>query len=842
MDAKRWEKVQLIFDKVVDIDVSQREKLLDELCESDDVLKKEVLSLLEADSENLSILEKPASELMNIGQPGSMVGKKIGQYHIISQIGYGGMGEVYLAERDDKQFNQKVALKIIKKGMDSSETVRRFQTERQILAKLVHPNIANLYDGGITDDGLPYFTMEYVEGEPINEFCDNKQLSISRRIELFLQVLDAVQYAHKNFIVHRDLKPANIIVTNDGQLKLLDFGIAKLLSENVIDENQVDMTQTGLRIMTPGYASPEQVKGEPITTSSDVYSLGVLLYELLSGQSPYNIAGKTAGELEQIICHTNPKKPSTAIIKTGDSSKQRDTFPQKLQKMLHGDLDNICLKALEKEQIRRYNSSEQFADDIKRYINGHPVMARPATIIYRTNKFISRHKGAVFAFSFFIIFIISLISFYTMKLADERDKAQFEAEKAKQISQFMISIFEVADPSQSQGETITARQLVDEGVKRLDEELADQPIIKSEMMKELGGVYYSLGLLEKSKELYEKSLILLKEYNSNNLIGIAGVYHNLGDVNYDLGLYKLADTLYNEAYTLKKSVLADNDTLIAIELISLATLSRLENNFKKSQKLYQEALQIQLAVMEKPHLEIAYTMNNLGRLYQNNEMLDTAEIFLKESLSMRREILGDNNFEVVASMGSLASLYYRSKKVEEAEKLYNMALNVLLKLVGEDHHYTGGIMQSLANVETKLKKYDKAEEHYLRSYQILLMNLPEDHVNIAFPLAGLGRLLVLTNRPTEGLVHLKEAYRLRKLSLPEGNWMIAYVTTYIGRGNYLIEEYSLAEEYLQMSYEIFLNHFGKDHSHTQEVIKYLIDLYETTENEEKSTEFKSKLI
>ena len=577
MDSERWNKVQEIFEQVVDLEISQRAVRLEELCGADIELKIEVLSLLDSDAENLSLLEKPASDFINVEKVGSMVGKTIGAYTILSQIGYGGMGEVYLAERNDQQFKQQVALKIIKKGMDSQDTIHRFQTERQILAKLEHAHIARLYDGGITDDGLPYFTMEYIEGDPIDKYCDKHKLSIRERINLFLQVVDAVQFAHSNFIVHRDLKPGNIIVTKDGKLKLLDFGIAKLLIENDLGEELIHQTQTGYRIMTPGYASPEQVRGENITTSSDVYSLGVLLYELLSGQSPYNITGKTPGEYEQIICHTDPVKPSTALTKSKTVeekqvslkliSDQRKTIPEKLRKVLRGDLDNICMKALEKEQSRRYSSAGQFAEDITRYLNGHPILARPATIKYKTFKFITRHKASVIASVIAFVILVSLISFYTVKLSDERDKAQLEAAKAKQVSQYLASIFEIANPSESKGETITARQIVDEGVERLDEELNDQPIIKAEMMTVLSDVYYSLGLLEKSKELSEKSLALLEEYDSKNIIGIAEVYHSLGDINYDLGFYKFSDTLYNKAYDLKKSVLPQDDTLIATDII-----------------------------------------------------------------------------------------------------------------------------------------------------------------------------------------------------------------------------------------------------------------------------------
>lgn len=850
MDKQRWEKIQAIFDQVADVDKNKQEQLLDKLCTGDEALKQEVVSLLLSDEQDLSFIEKPAAELINLGVSKISAGTKIGHYKIIKQIGYGGMGEVYLAEREDKQFKQKVALKIIKKGMDSSETLRRFHDERQILARLNHPHIARLYDGGMTADNLPYFTMEYIEGRPITDYCDRNELSVPERLELFCDVLAAVSYAHSNFIVHRDLKPGNIIVNSEGQVKLLDFGIAKLVTESELEDD--NMTRTGFRVMTPGYASPEQIKGEAITTASDVYSLGVILYELLSGNQPFEIKGKTPGEIEQLICQTDPKRPSTQVTRNRTEnnsaedlsiiSGQRHTVPEKLRRILKGDLDNICLKSLEKEPLRRYSSVEQLKDDIGRYLKGLPVLARPATYSYRAGKFVKRHSTAVFTLSSVTALIIFLVVYYTIQLSQERDKAQLEAQKAKKVSEYITSIFEYANPSVAKGETITPRDLVEQGRKRIDEELTDQPEVRVEMLKVISDVYYSMGDFEEARELSQEALQVMYEHDKDNIAGIAEIYHSMGDLSYDLGEFAQADSQYQRAYDLKKSVLSPDDTLIAKELIGLGTLARRDNNFEKSEKMYKEALRIQEASLEKPHLDIAYTMNNLGRLYQNNEMYDKAEPLLVEGLAMRRELLGDETFETIASMGSLASLYYNSKQLEKAEKIYQEAKENIIKIAGYDHFYTAGIIQSLANVEAELKKYDEAEKLYLKSIEILKKVLPVDHLNISYPLSGYGRLLVLSGRYDEGIKILDEALRVRLLALPEDDTNIAMVYTYLGRAYYFKEEYAKAESFLNKAYTSFESRLGRENKKTQEVVRYLVDLFAQNGDSDRLKTYQNQLI
>jgi eukaryotic-like serine/threonine-protein kinase len=393
MNPDRWEKIQSLFEKALELDPSEREIFLKQECGDDKELFDEVVSLISADEKQHSIFSGSAGDYIAIDDA-NLDGKIFGTYRTIKQIGSGGMGSVYLAERIDGHFEQKVALKIVKPGMNSNEIIKRFEDERQILARLQHPNIARLLDGGISDLGLPYFTMEYVEGKPITDYCDENNLTIEERLGLFKKVCEAVLYAHQTLVIHRDIKPGNILVQDDGTVKLLDFGIAKVFEE---DEDQKFVTRTGMRVMTPEYASPEQVRGEPVSTATDIYSLGLILYQLLTGCPPYEVTSTSALEMERIICLTEPQKPSIMITKILSStpdrnqksspdfiSQKRKTTIHKLKKRISGDLDNICLMAIRKEPERRYSSIAQFITDIDNHLTGLPVIARKSTASYRT--------------------------------------------------------------------------------------------------------------------------------------------------------------------------------------------------------------------------------------------------------------------------------------------------------------------------------------------------------------------------------------------------------------------------------------------------------------------------
>ena len=391
MDAQRWGKIESLFFTAIELNPRERAAFLEAACDGDISLREELEAMLAADEDSMAFAleSKFFSEESLKPDPSKLIGMHIGPYRVEQIIGEGGMGTVYLAERDDEQFNQKVALKLVRPGYHSAELYRRFRIERQILARLTHPNITRLLDGGITPDGQPYLVMQYVEGRPITAFCDEQSLSIGERLSLFRTVCAAVHHAHRNLVVHRDLKPSNILVTDDGVVKLLDFGIAKLLEPELYVSKVV--TQSQMRLMTPEYAAPEQVRGDTITTATDIYALGVLLYELLSGRRPYRLTSRIQAEIERIICEEDPQRPSTALtagaqrttVTTDPTaevlSRARRTGVSRLKKMLQGDLDNIVMMALRKEPDRRYNSAKQLAEDISSYLSGRPVDARSNT-------------------------------------------------------------------------------------------------------------------------------------------------------------------------------------------------------------------------------------------------------------------------------------------------------------------------------------------------------------------------------------------------------------------------------------------------------------------------------
>src|SRR5437762_2150810 len=423
---ERWKRVEAVFEQALELPQGQRAAFLQENCNSDAEVRREVESLLNSHERAGNFIDQPslffADDTLRDNGSTLQAAELIGSYRIVRELGRGGMGTVYLAERADEKYKKRVAIKLIKRGMDTDAVLRHFRNERQILAGFDHPNIARLFDGGTTDDGLPYFVMEYVEGLPINEYCAAYKISLVDRLKLFREVCAAVSYAHRHTVIHRDIKMSNILVTSEGTPKLLDFGIAKILQPGI--ESEALMTMTGVRPMTPEYASPEQVRGEPVTTASDVYSLGVVLYELLTGRLPYHFTSRSPSDVAREITNTEPPRPSTVVSNNNQQSEITN------QKFLRGDLDNIVLMALRKEPERRYQSVEQFSEDIGRHLAARPVLARKDTVGSRAGKFVRRNKVATAAASSVSFSLLSGI------VATTWEAQRAKAEKARAERRF----------------------------------------------------------------------------------------------------------------------------------------------------------------------------------------------------------------------------------------------------------------------------------------------------------------------------------------------------------------------------------------------------------------------
>ena len=501
MTPDSWRQVRQILEQALELTAARRPAYLESACAGNTALRREVETLIAADEQaGTGFLAGNAVEasttLAAPEEPVSLAGARIGPYQIVEEIGHGGMGTVYRAVRADDQYRKQVAIKVVRAGLGDEFRVHRFRAERQILANLDHANIARLLDGGTTEDGRPYVVMEYIEGQSIDEYCDQRKLAVAERLNLFRTVCSAVAYAHQRLVIHRDIKPANILVTKDGEPKLLDFGIAKILDS---EDSGAEQTVTVMRLMTPEYASPEQVRGEPITTASDVYSLGIVLYGLLTGQRPYGRASRVARDIVQAVIETEPEKPSASITRADTATAQiasetRDEVPEKLQRRLRGDLDNIVLKALRKEPERRYASVEQFSEDIRRHLEGLPVIARPDTFFYRSSKFVRRHKAGVAAA---IVVLLTLVVGLAVTVHEtfiaraERAKAEQRFNDLRKLANSLL--FEVHDAIQTlPGATPARKLIVDRALQYLDA-LAKEAKGDLSLQRELGAAYEKVG-------------------------------------------------------------------------------------------------------------------------------------------------------------------------------------------------------------------------------------------------------------------------------------------------------------------------------------------------------------
>lgn len=592
MTPERWTQVRTLFEQVIELPASDRGAWLRKQAAGDSALQDEVLSLLDAydDSEGLLERASPGGVIARAARalPDPYEGSLIGPYRLLQRVGRGGMGAVYAAVRSDGEYQKRVAVKLVAPGLDSEEAVRRFRTERQVLAHLDHPNIARLLDGGTTAEGLPYLVMEYVEGQPINEFCRAERLSLNQLLALFRTVCDAVHYAHQNLVIHRDLKPANILVTPAGTVKLLDFGIAKLLHAEYLEGSA--LTHAGLRPFTPAYASPEQVRGEPMTTASDVYSLGVLLYQLLTCHLPYETSGRSAAEVEKTICDTQPRAPSAAV--EGDDN---------LRRHLHGDLDHILLMALRKEPLRRYSSVERFSDDLRRHMEGQPVLARGDSLRYRTAKFIGRNRLAVTAASLVILSLIAAIAVSQYY----RGKAQERFRAALDLSDFVIGDL---DHAMQGGITEARRSLLRKELQylgRLSETAHTDPELQTHLIEgyaSMGDVQGSLfqahlGDAAEARKSYGKALEIAQAraaaapQDATAQLALAGVRFRIANLVRYQDEGEDALRLYGEVIASVEALAPRNPPAGTLALISRATLQRatLLSQLGRAQEAVEEA-------------------------------------------------------------------------------------------------------------------------------------------------------------------------------------------------------------------------------------------------------------
>lgn len=853
----RWRRADRLFESALDLDPGERIAFVDRECGDDAELRALVLRLL-ANTETEDSWLAPgdglsATALESLGGgPGDesdLEGKTVDRYRVLQEIGRGGMAVVYLAERADGHFEQQVALKLIKRGVDTDEVVRRFERERQILARIRHPSIARLLDGGTTEQGRPFFAMERVEGEPIDRYCDGQRLSIDERLKLFLDVARAISHAHRNLVVHRDIKPSNILVTPAGEVKLLDFGIARLLQPHATDPR---LTRTRERLLTPAFASPEQIRGAPVTTASDVYQLGVLLYLLLTGHSPHRAAQDDVDALAVAIVEQPPTMPSTAVRTTGSRTgvevspetvgRHRGTSPAALRRELAGDLDNIVLMALRKEPERRYASVELLIEDIERYLGGHPVSARPDTLSYRTTKFVKRHKLAVGLAASVVVLLAALAVTMTVqagRTARERDRANREAAASEQVSEFLVDLFQVSDPGRAKGETVTAREILETGAERIGDELGSQPAVRAKLMDTMGRVYQNLGLFDSAQPLLEGALELRRETLgpaspdvAKSLNHVAWLLENRGD-------YDAAEPLYREALATMRTLHGEEHEHVADSLNNLALLLYRKGAFDEAEPLHRQALDMRRRLLDGDDPRIADSLSNLALLLGQRGDQDEAERLHREALELRRTALGEIHPHVATSLDNLGRVKFAKGEHAEAESLFNEGLAMRRKLYGDAHPEVAQSLNNLASVRFATGDLEGAEEMFRDLVAVDRELLGTDHPDYANGVNNLAFILVAQGKSEAAEPLYRESLAIFERALEPGHWHLA-----LTRGNYgecLLDlgRTEEAEAMLLAAHAAMTDALGEDHQRTKKVAGLLATLYETKGMPQEAARYRS---
>ena len=770
MSDDRRRRLDQLLDEVLDASLQARREILRKAASEDPGLGEELKALLAAHERSAGILDSPGELGISNGGVADLMEApaRIGIYRIVSELGRGGMGVVFLAERDDGQFWRQVAIKIISGAAQSTDLRTRFEAERQILATLDHPNIARLYDGGVTDDGRPYLVMEYVQGLPIDEYCRTNDLSVDERLRLFCTVARAVHHAHRRLVVHRDLKPTNILVTNEGEVKLLDFGIAKILDPSMVG-GAAPETRTGIHLMTPEYAAPEQVMGEPITTATDVYGLGVVLFEMLTGRRPFQLSGRAPAEWAWIIMREPPPLPSEVAEPTLESAApdpaavsephpadgERHADPafyvpvevdtgrlaaregrQRLRRLLRGDLDRILLKTLRKEPERRYGSAARLVEDLERHLEGRPVEARADSAGYRLRKYVSRHRISVGAA---VVVALSLVG-GTVAAVTQATRATRQAELAARQRDLMFDLFRLSDPSQSQGDTISARGILDRGAARIEEEFGEEPVMQAAMLAEVAGIYASLGIFARAEELARRALDLRIENLDGRGLEVSESYGQVGRLMAAQGDQEQAIEYLRLALEIRQAELSRPDSLLALTQSDLAWQLRASGKHEEAAQLFEEALAVQQQLLGDEHPDAASTLFGLAVSHHDLGQFEAAEeVFARalarfDTATMRPHPLAA---EALLNIGMIRRL---RSQVYEAEPLAASAVAMRAALYDPTHPE---VIEALGEWGVSLRdvgRYDEAE------------SVLRDAVERANRSLGVDHLMTLTMRERWGTV------------------------------------------------------------------------------------------
>jgi serine/threonine-protein kinase len=802
MDSTRWSRVQELFGSAVDLPRSEQQTFLEAECAGDTALMAEVLAMIEEDARGDSLLDhgvsKVASEFLENPRF-----RQAGPYRLVRMIGEGGMGVVYLAERDD--LGNEVAIKILRDAWFSPARRERFLTEQRTLAQLNHPSIARLYDANTLPDGTPWFAMEYVEGVPLTEYCEQPSLPITGRLKIFREVCEAVQHAHLHAVIHRDLKPSNVLVRADGTVRLLDFGIAKQLDRF---DAPADQTRTGLRLMTPAYAAPEQIRGEPVGIYTDVYSLGVVLYELLAGKLPF-VSEKTILEKE-------PEKPSAIA-----------------------DLNVLCLTAMHKDPERRYRSVEALIRDVDHYLRSEPLEAQRDTLRYRTRKFIGRNRRAVAAAGLVLALVIGLVVFFTVRLTIARNRALAETARTQRIQRFMLNLFQGGEKETGPGDNLRVITLLDRGAQEA-RELNSEPSVQADLYQTLGSIYQKLGKLDRADSLlssaldrrisrygkdsaeaaeslvalgllridqerlpdaerlvreglettkrhvqagdlsltkattalgkvleergfYDQAVPVLEQavkLSAKQGPELAESLNELASVHFYAGRYTEAGSLFRRVMEMHRQLYGDRHPLVAEDLMNIGVVEEDLGYYAEAEKLDRQALEINHAYYGEDHPQVAHNLIVLARALIYEGRFDEAVAALEKALPIEEKAYGPVSRQVASALNELGNAAMKREQYDAAEPRFRRMLEIYRAVYNNRHYLIGIALSNLAGVYVGRKEYARAEQLYRDAIQMFAETLPAGHLNIGIAQIKLGRALVRQSRFGEAEGPLLSGYAI----------------------------------------------------------------------------------
>jgi eukaryotic-like serine/threonine-protein kinase len=880
MDSARWNRIQAVFHEAADLPRSEHRAYLRVACAGDESLIAEVEALLNEDAHGSSLLDRDVAVVAHeiLGDSAAHEPppfQNFGPYRIIRLLGEGGMGVVYLAERDD--LGSQVAVKILRDAWLSPSRRGRFAIEQRTLAQLNHPLIARLYDADTSPDGTPFFVMEYVEGVPLTDDCDANALGVSDRLRLFRTVCEAVQYAHQRAVIHRDLKPSNILVKPDGSVRLLDFGIAKHLE--TLGES-VDQTMTGLRLMTPAYAAPEQIRGEQVGIQSDVYSLGVILYQLLAGRLPFDLVNRTPAQAEKIITETTPAKPSITAAEKTAAFPQSVARPKAASRAQWADLDVLCLKAMHKDARRRYQSAEAFIRDIDHYLKGEPLEARPDAPGYRLRKFLTRNRDAVLSAGTILVMLVALVLFFTVRLAIARNAAVAEAARTQRIERFMTNLFQGGDESAGPADNLRVVTLLDRGVQQARSLDAD-PAVQAELYATLGNIYEQLGKLDQADSLLKSALDereklygpdnaavaeslvalgLLRDdqarlSEAENLVGdglamtkrhaspdspaVARATTALGKVQDDRGSYDAAIKTLEESVKAQSAKNAVTPELAA-SLYELANAHFYAGHYDQSQELNERLLPMYKQLYGDRHPRVADVLVNLGAIKYDLGHYSEAEGYDRQGLDIVQDWYGKDNPETAEDLTILARALVKEERYAEANDLLQHSLAIKERVYGNVHPSVASSLNELGSEALQEEKYADAERDFTQMASIYRSIYGEDHYLFATALSNLASVYTAQKEwaRAEKIFRQVVSIYTETLSADHINTGIARIK--LGRTLLRQQRYREAETETRAGYEILVKKMDPNVSWLVNARKDLIDEYEALHRPDAAARFRAE--